>query len=95
MPPSPDKYDLPRTFGNSGLNKSFAGPDNYENVRLKKQAMMPGPGNYGFPDMIRKSQNVSELLKYTYTLDSRNRNPMTQKWSKANDRFKIPKDRIN
>ena len=36
LAPSPDKYDLPRTFGNSGLNKSFGGPDNYENVRLKR-----------------------------------------------------------
>lgn len=78
MPPSPDKYDLPRTFGKSGLNKSFGIPDNYEHVRLKRQSQMPGPGDYRLADEISRSINISAASsKYSYTLDSRNKNPMS------------------
>jgi hypothetical protein len=55
--------------------------------------MMPGPGDYGYSDMVRRSQNVSEL-KYTYTLNSINKNPPSQRWGKATDRFRIPKDNL-
>ena len=60
LSPPPNKYNLPRTFGNSGLNKSFGGPDNYEEVRLKRQSKMPGPGMYGFTDQVSRSLNLTE-----------------------------------
>ena len=36
----------------------------------------------------------SELGQYSYTLNSKQKNPATQKFSKAHDRFRIPKDKI-
>ena len=89
VPPAPCAYEKPKTFGKVGLHKSFGVPDNYEEVRLKRQSQMPGPGNYKFPDQLesspeyrRKFNNTqltsgSESMRYSYTINSRNPNPMT------------------
>ena len=47
LPPGPGKYDRQSAIG-GGLHKSFGSKDQWERIRLKRQAQLPGPGNYGF-----------------------------------------------
>jgi hypothetical protein len=57
-------YDLPQTFGKVGLAKGLAGKDQYENIKLKKQGALPGPGSFVSPrDHIRDKFSVLQIQK--------------------------------
>ena len=80
--PGPGKYQMAKTFGQEGFFKSFSPRLKYDDISLKRQKFIPGPGMYP----------VATVLS-TGIADSNKPNGKGQAWTKANDRFWTPLNR--
>ena len=52
MQPGPGTYMPPDHFGKGGTKKSFHARCSYDTVRYRREAKLPGPGDYETEDVL-------------------------------------------
>ena len=102
LQPGPGTYQPPELFGNVGSKKSMHARCSYDTVQYRREAKLPGPGDYEtempIPGPKRKSHlrnstllPASQTIPYSYSPRSNNQNPKGQRFNKAQDRFRLNK----
>lgn len=67
-PPGPGVYDLPKTFGKEGLQRSFGKKLHLDDIQLRRSMALPGPGDYIHPDKVEDKLTMMSKARHKSNL---------------------------